>query len=112
MTIANKEESPTICPKFEFTFFILGKKWNGLIIEALLDSPLRFKDIAKSISGISDRVLVERLKTLEDEQLIERTKIGECNGYSLTKKGYDLKPVMAEIQKWANKWVLDEDLEC
>ena len=36
-----------LCPKFERTFSILGKKWNGLIIESLLaQGALRFKDIA------------------------------------------------------------------
>lgn len=105
-----KEESPSICPKFEHTFTILGKKWNGLIIEALLDSPLRFKDIVKRIPGISDRVLVERLKSLEEECLIERTKVNGSNGYSLTEKGYELKSVMSEVQSWANDWICDNDL--
>ena len=111
MVVTKSDESPSICPKFEYTFSILGKKWNGLIIDALLESPLRFKEIAACISGISDRVLVDRLKGLEEEGIIERTKVGHCNGYSLTEKGYDLEPVMTQVQKWADKWVLDEDIE-
>lgn len=110
MSLKASDESPTICPKFEYTFSILGKKWNGMIIEALLNSPLRFKDIVKQVSGISDRVLVERLKGLEEEDIIERKDVDGSKGYSLTEKGYDLRPVMDEVQRWANVWICDNDL--
>ena len=69
--LAEKKTTETgckLCPKFTQTFMMLGKKWNGLIIEVLLEQPtLRFKDIAGAITKCSDRVLCERLKELEDE---------------------------------------------
>lgn len=111
MGLKTNEETITICPKFEHTFSILGKKWNGMIIDQLMDEPLRFKDIASRIPGISDRVLVDRLKGLEAEELVERVKLDTCNGYSLTKKAYDLESVMSEVQRWSNEWVCEEDLE-
>lgn len=97
-----------ICPKFEHTFSILGKKWMGLIIDVLLEGPQRFKDIAATIPNVSDRVLVERLKELEQEGLVTRTVDPKATmrvAYSLTKKGEDLKSVMYEIQNWADEWV-------
>ncbi|WP_051237704.1 winged helix-turn-helix transcriptional regulator [Lacticigenium naphthae] len=97
-----------ICPKFEHTFTILGKKWNGLIIDVLLNGPHRFKDIAASIPEVSDRVLVERLKELENEEIVMRA-LGEENtcrvGYCLTEKGKALKPVMEAVQHWSDKWI-------
>ena len=66
-------QDKVICPKFEQTFSILGKKWTGLIIDVLLDGPRRFKDISSAISGVSDRVLVERLKELERISMIHVT---------------------------------------
>ena len=61
-----------ICPKFSKTFGILGRKWNGLIIDVLLeDGPQRFKNLASKISKCSDRILVERLRELENEEIIE-----------------------------------------
>lgn len=102
----------TICPKFEHTFSILGKKWMGLIIDVLLEGPQRFKDIAASIPNVSDRVLVERLKELEQEGLLVRTVDPEAVmrvAYSLSEKGKSLKPVMAEVQNWADKWIRSED---
>lgn len=97
-----------ICPKFEKTFNILGKKWTGLIIEVLLLSDRRFKEISEQITGVSDRVLVERLKELEDEGIVLRTE--HSDGpikivYSLTEKGRDLVHVMEEVQLWSDKWI-------
>lgn len=96
-----------LCPKFTQTFMILGKKWNGLIIEVLLESDtLRFKDIANSVSKCSDRVLCERLKELEDNQIIVRnTYPGSSRvDYSLTTRGRELAPVMEEVHAWSDKW--------
>ena len=103
-----------LCPKFEKTFSILGKKWNGLIIEDILaNGPQRFKDIAATVDRCSDRVLVERLKELEKEGLVER--IAEPNScrflYALTKQGKDLKDIMKEIHKWSDKWYTAEDCQ-
>jgi DNA-binding HxlR family transcriptional regulator len=91
-----------LCPKFEKTFEILGKKWNGLIIDVLIaEGPQRFVEIANKIPDVSDRVLVERLKELEEKEILERKRIE----YGLTDKGLALKPVMEEIQTWGEKWV-------
>lgn len=52
MDQATMERSDTfcLCPRFSHTFSILGKKWNGLIIEVLLhEESQRFKDLASSI---------------------------------------------------------------
>jgi DNA-binding HxlR family transcriptional regulator len=95
-----------LCPKFEKTFGILGKKWNGLIIEVLLnEGPQRFKDLAAEISKCSDRVLVERLRELEAEGLVVRQQPADSYPlYQLTPRGKDLKKVMAEVHRWAEKW--------
>ncbi|MCC5889469.1 MAG: helix-turn-helix transcriptional regulator [Alkalibacterium sp.] len=107
------ESDKIICPRFEQTFAILGKKWTGLIIDVLLDGPRRFKDISHAIPGVSDRVLVERLKELEKEEIVTRDLDETCeirSGYRLTEKGTSLKNVMDEVQVWANQWICDSDL--
>lgn len=96
-----------LCPKFTRTFTVLGKKWNGLIIEALLvQDSMRFKDLAASIDGCSDRVLCERLKELEDEKIVSRnTYRGQSRiDYSLTERGKELLPVMKAVHQWSDKW--------
>lgn len=103
--------SKVICPKFEYTFSILGKKWTGLIIDVLLEGPIRFKDLTSAIPEVSDRVLVERLKELEQEGIVTRPVDERTSraGYCLTEKGLSLKTVMNEVQNWADKWVCEED---
>lgn len=98
-----------ICPKFEQTFAILGKKWNGLIIDVLLEEgPQRFVELAGKIPNVSDRVLVERLRELEEKNIVEKKTISEETNrvaYQLTCKGENLRGVMREVQKWGDKWL-------
>lgn len=102
-----------LCPKFEKAFAILGKKWNGLIIDVLLENgPQRFGELRQKIPELSDRVLVERLKELEAEGVI--AKAVRCDEssrleYFLTNKGKDLQQAMEQIQEWAEKWVTAEE---
>ena len=103
----------SLCPKFEKGFQILGKKWNGLIIDVLLEGgPQRFVDIAAKISDVSDRVLTERLKELESEGIVGR--VVACGSqkrmdYCLTEKGEALKNVMNEIHRWGDTWITNEE---
>ena len=96
-----------MCPKFENAFELLGKRWTGLIIRTLLSGQKRFSDIADVIPNMSARMLTERLKELESEGIVIRKVYPEIPvriEYELTEKGQELKIVMDEIQKWAEKW--------
>lgn len=97
-----------LCPKFEYAFGLLGKKWNGLIIRVLLNGTKRFSDLRDMIPEISDRMLTERFKELESEGIIKRSVYAEIPvriEYELTDKGRELKSTMDEVQKWAEKWI-------
>ncbi|MFD0698892.1 winged helix-turn-helix transcriptional regulator [Paenibacillus sp. GCM10027628] len=98
-------EDYQLCPKFENAFELLGKRWTGLIISVLLSGPKRFKDISELIPSMSDRMLSERFKELEAAEIIIRHVYPETPvriEYELTEKGRGLKPVMDELQKWAD----------
>lgn len=97
-----------MCPKFESAFQLLGKRWNGLIIRVLLQGPQRFKHISATIPNLSDKMLVDRLKELEEADLIKRNVFPETPvriEYELTDKGKALEPAMDEVQAWAEKWM-------
>ncbi|MDN6967215.1 helix-turn-helix transcriptional regulator [Oenococcus sp. UCMA 17063] len=95
--------------RLEFTesaFEILGRKWNGLIIQSLLDSDhgsLHFAELSRSVHACSDRVLTVRLKELEDAGIIKRVCCSDNGklGYRLTNKGSSMRPLMSEISRWA-----------
>ncbi|ADC49874.1 MULTISPECIES: winged helix-turn-helix transcriptional regulator [Alkalihalophilus] len=97
-----------MCPKYEHAAELLGKKWTGLIIRVLLDGPKRFKEIKKQIPYMSDRILTERMKELEQLEIISRNVYPETPvriEYELTEKGLDLEPVIHSIQTWGEKWM-------
>ena len=96
-----------MCPKFENAFELLGKRWTGLIIRTLMGGQKRFSDISETIPNISARMLTERFKELEKEEIIIRKVYPETPvriEYELSEKGRELQVVMDEIQKWAEKW--------
>lgn len=96
-----KQINYTLCPRFEKAFSILGKKWNGLIIDVLLEERgQRFVDLSKTIPMLSDRVLAERLKELEEEQIVKK----QDHLYTLTEKGIALQESFASVKRWSEEW--------
>ena len=97
-----------MCPRYEHAIQLLGKRWTGLILDALLGGPRRFCELTATVEGLSDRVLSDRLRELELEGIIERVvypQIPVRVEYRLTEKGHDLKPVVDEIHIWAQRWI-------
>lgn len=96
-----------MCPKYEAAVAVLGKKWTGLLIRVLLGGPKRFSDFRHQIPDLSDRLLSERLKELEElgivERRVENTKPVAIE-YRLTKQGEGLEQVVQAIQSWAETW--------
>jgi DNA-binding HxlR family transcriptional regulator len=103
----------SICPRYEHGIQLLGKRWTGLLLDALMEGPRRFCELTATVEGLSDRVLSDRLRELEVEGVVERIvypQIPVRVEYKLTEKGLALKPVVEAIHEWANKWVtLPED---
>jgi DNA-binding HxlR family transcriptional regulator len=101
-----REHRP-LCPYLDYAFQLLGKRWNGLIIYTLLDGPKRFKEISDSIPPLSDKMLTERIRELETEEVISRTVFPERPvriEYSLTDKGRALKPALDALSLWSKTW--------
>lgn len=97
-----------MCPKYEGAINILGKRWTGLILHVLLRGPVRFKEIREIVPQMSDKMLSERLKELEEEGIIDRKVYPEIPvriEYELTEKGKDLRSVVESIEGWSHKWM-------
>ncbi|HEY6551594.1 MAG TPA: helix-turn-helix domain-containing protein [Solirubrobacterales bacterium] len=96
-----------VCPLFHAAIELIGKRWTGAIISALTEGPLRFGELARAVPGLSDRLLSQRLRELEDEGLVERdveagTPVRVT--YSLSEKGAELRPAISELKQWAKRW--------
>src|SRR6184192_3135641 len=90
----------SICPRYEQAIHLLGKRWTGLLLYALLEGPRRFCELTATVEGLSDRVLSDRLRELELEGVVERVvypHIPVRVEYQLTDKGHDLAPVVDAI---------------
>lgn len=96
-----------VCPLFHAAIELIGKRWTGAIISALTDRPLRFGELARAVPGLSDRLLSQRLRELEEEGLVEREVEAGAPvrvTYSLTEKGAELRPAITELKQWAKRW--------
>ncbi len=97
-----------LCPSFLAAMDILGKRWNGALIQVLRGGALRFVELKAVVPGISDAVLTTRLGELARCELVERapTATGSTRGvYALTEKGRALLPVLDDLTAWRERWV-------
>jgi DNA-binding HxlR family transcriptional regulator len=96
-----------VCPHFHAAIELIGKRWTGAIVCALTDGPLRFGELGKAVPGLSDRLLSQRLRELEEAGVVQReVEAGSPVrvSYSLTEKGADLGPAIDELRGWARRW--------
>ena len=104
-----------VCPRFHHAVELIGRRWTGAILRALLSGSARYSDIAESVPGVSAALLSERLKELEATGIVERHVIPSTPvrvEYRLTPKGEDLLPVVQAVGRWAHKWDMDEPCTC
>lgn len=100
-----KEELPE-CP-VATTVSLIGSKWKLLIIRNLPERPWRFNELKKNLEGISQKVLTDSLRSMEDDGLIIRTVYPEVPPkveYSLSELGLTLKPILDSMVEWGNAY--------
>jgi DNA-binding HxlR family transcriptional regulator len=105
--------TPGLCARFHKAVELIGRRWSGAIIQMLLRGPSRYAELRAAIPDITDRMLSERLRELEDEKIVARTVIPETPvrvEYALTAKGRALAPALDAIGHWAEKWVEAGDM--
>ncbi len=85
---------------------ILSKKWALLIISAIGNNQkLRYNELEKKLDKISPKTLADRLKELENTNIIKRETFAEIPPrveYSLTKEGAELRDAVMPLIKWVS----------
>ncbi len=84
---------------------IIGAKWTALLVHDLSEGPRRFSELEHSCAGISPRTLSERLRALEEEELVLRRSYAESPPrveYELTDKGAALLPIIEEMRRFGH----------
>ena len=87
---------------------IIGAKWTAILVHDLSEGPRRFSELEHSCAGISPRTLSERLRALEDEEIVERRSYAESPPrveYELTEKGAALLPIIEEMRRFGHEYL-------
>jgi DNA-binding HxlR family transcriptional regulator len=90
------------------TMQVLGGKWKAILINAIYHtSPARFGELRRSVVGITQSMLTQQLRELEDDGLISRKIYAEIPPrveYTLTEFGLTLSPIMQSMAKWGEEY--------
>jgi DNA-binding HxlR family transcriptional regulator len=89
-------------------FSLLGRRWIGRVLAALMEGPMRFAELRRAVSGISESMLSQRLGELIDAGLVHREIIeGPPLGasYRLTESGMALRPALQELMRWSGVYL-------
>ena len=100
-----KDELPE-CP-VATTVQLIGSKWKLLIMRNLMDRPWRFNELKKSLEGISQKVLTDSLRSMEDDGIITRTVYAEVPPrveYAFSDVGESMRPILDAMKEWGMKY--------
>lgn len=85
---------------------LIGGRWKLLIMAGLNKRPLRYGELRRNISQISERMLTLQLRELEEDGILKRTVFAEVPPrveYELTAIGKELVPICLELSNWGTK---------
>ena len=103
-----KQPPSRFCSRFHHAVELIGRRWSGAILNALLPGPQCFNELMAIVPGLSDRLLTERLRELEAEGIVRRNVLAGPPvrvSYELSESGRELEPVLQSLGKWAERWV-------
>ena len=89
------------------TVSLIGSKWKLLIIRNLLVRPWRFNELQKSLEGISQKVLTDSLRSMEEDGIITRTVFPEVPPrveYALSELGESMRPIIKSMEIWGTDY--------
>lgn len=99
----NKNELPA-CP-VETTLLLIGDKWKVLILRDLFTGTKRFNELKKSLTGVTQKMLTQQLRDLEQDGIIHREVypvVPPKVEYSLTDLGKTLEPILKTLTEWGH----------
>lgn len=94
------------CP-VETMLVLMGDKWKVLIVRDLLEGTKRFGELKKSVGTITQKVLTQNLRAMEENGLLTRKVYAEVPPrveYTLTEVGKSLKPVLDTMYAWGEQY--------
>ena len=100
-----REEFPD-CP-VATTVSLVGSKWKLLILRNLLQRPWRFNELKRDLDGISQKVLTESLRSMEEDGIVTRTVYEEVPPrveYALSEIGESMRPIIGAMAEFGERY--------
>ena len=85
---------------------IVSGKWTLVLLRDLADGPRGFRELERSLTGISPATLSHRLRVLEEHAIVERREPGPRARYALTDKGRHLVPIVEAMREYGTRWLV------
>lgn len=85
---------------------VVGGRWKALILWALHAEPLRFGELRRKVTGISEKMLIQALRELEADEVVHREVFREVPPkveYSLTGLGQRLNTALLPLGDWGEE---------
>lgn len=84
---------------------ILSGRWKAVLLDVLATGPQRTRDLERRIAGLSQKVLIEQLRALEEHGLVHRRPVADPQGieYVLTPLGESLLPLLQSLMAWGTR---------
>jgi DNA-binding HxlR family transcriptional regulator len=85
---------------------VIGRKWTTTILFHLAQEPLRFAELRRRVGGVSEKVLIQRLRELEAEAIVTRTveaTVPPQVEYAMSAHGKSLCELVEAMASWGSK---------
>ena len=109
----NKDYSCALGCPVEAVLDLIDGKWKGVILYHLLNhGMLRFNEMRRRLTGVTQRTLTKQLRELEESGLITRTVYAEVPPrveYRLSERGESLEQVIRALQEWGENYLIERE---
>lgn len=112
MGIKTTDGQEFIC-EFDYTLSLIGGKWKGLVLWHLQSETKRYNEIKKELGTITQKMLTQTLRNLEEDKLITRKVypvVPPKVEYTITERGSKLIPIFSQLIEWGNEVAKNENI--
>jgi len=111
--MTKKRQAEYTCA-MEAALSIISGKWKLKILNQLRDGSKRYSEINRSISGMTEKMLSQQLRELEEDQIITRTIYPEVPPrveYTFTERGLAMTAIFKSLEVWGNNFMKNDSIE-
>ena len=107
-----KQRHPEFTCSMEAALSVISGKWKLKILNQLLNGPMRYSEINRKITGMTEKMLSQQLRELEEDNIITRKVYPEVPPrveYSFTELGKELVDIFYALEKWGSHFMTTTD---